>query len=243
MPSRRELLPSQPRSTGAFVRTGGEGPNSAPRRHWTYGFFAVLALIAGAMAGMSTAQAATPAETYIQQNIDRGYTILNNTGLSQDARRSQFRDFMLGLTDMRRIAQFTLGQYANSASKAELDEYATAFGEYAISVYESRLGKYKGQTLKVTGSVERAADDIVVNADVVDPAKTGAQPIKAAFRVRKTSDGRSIVTDMQVEGIWLAISQRSDFTSFLQQNGGKVPTLTAHLRQQTDKIRSGAPVN
>jgi len=185
------------------------------------------------------AAAASPAETFVQQNIDKGYAILN-ASLSDEQRRAQFRTFMLGLTDTRRIGMFTLGQYANGASKADLDKFTDAFIDYAVAVYESRLSKYKGQTLKVTGSSERAADDVVVNADVVNPNSSNGQPFKVGFRVRKTADGRPIITDMQVEGVWLALSQRSDFTGFLQQHGGSLAALTENLHMQAQQIHASA---
>jgi phospholipid transport system substrate-binding protein len=187
-----------------------------------------------------TKAAANPAEAFVQENIDRGYAILNNTGLSDEQRRTQFRDFMLSLTDSRRIGMFTLGPYANSASKEDIEAFMDAFSDYAVAIYESRLSKYKGQTLRVTGSAQRAADDVVVNTDVVDPSTPNAQPIKAAFRVRRTAEGRPIITDIQIEGVWLALSQRSDFTGFLQQHGGRVAELTSDLRRQTQMLRSTA---
>jgi len=188
-----------------------------------------------------SAPAANPAEAFVQENVDKGYAILNSTTLSDEQRRTQFRDFMLSLTDARRIGMFTLGPYANSASKEEVEAFINAFSDYAVAIYEARLGKYKGQTVRVTGSAQRAADDVVVNSEVVDPAAPPNAPrLKAAFRVRKTSDGRPIVTDMQVEGIWLALSQRSDFTGFLQQHGGRVPDLTSDLQRQTQMLRNAA---
>ena len=211
---------------------------------WAATFVAVLALLAAGFiyASSTFAAPANPAEAFVQQNTDKGYAILNNASLSAAQRSAQFRDFMLSLTDTRRIGLFTLGQYANSASKTELDAFTSAFADYAVAVYESRLGKYKGQSLKVTGSDQRAADDVVVNADVVNPAAPPNTPaIKAAFRVRKTADGKPIITDMQVEGIWLALSQRSDFTGFLQQHGGSVAALTDHLKMQAQQVRTGPP--
>ena len=190
--------------------------------------------------GLRAAPAANPAESFVQENIDKGYTILNSTTLSDEQRRAQFRDFMLSLTDARRIGMFTLGQYANGASKDDVEAFIKAFSEYAVAVYESRLSKYKGQSLKVTGSAQRAADDVVVNTDVVSPGAGNAQPLKAAFRVRKTSDGRPIVTDIQVEGVWLALSQRSDFTGFLQQHGGRLPELTTDIQRQTQLLRNAS---
>jgi phospholipid transport system substrate-binding protein len=220
---------------------------AVPRIFATFSYAVLLAALAMAMAMLSTgaltaAPAANPAETFVQANIEKGYAILNSTTLGEDQRHAQFRDFMLSLTDARRIGMFTLGQYANSASKEDLEAFIDAFSDYAVAVYESRLSKYKGQTLKVTGSVQRAADDVVVNTDVVNPGMPNAQPLKAAFRVRKTSDGRPIVTDIQVEGVWLALSQRSDFTGFLQQHGGRLPDLTADLQRQTQVLRSTGTV-
>jgi phospholipid transport system substrate-binding protein len=204
----------------------------------------LLAALVAAMALLGSTQArsapaANPAEAFVQENVEKGYSILNSTTLSDEQRRSQFRDFMLSLTDARRIGMFTLGPYANSATKEEVEAFIDAFSEYAVAIYESRLGKYKGQTVRVTGSVQRAADDVVVNSEVVDPAAPPNAPrLKAAFRVRKTSDGRPIVTDMQVEGIWLALSQRSDFTGFLQQHNGRVQDLTTDLMRQTQMLRN-----
>jgi phospholipid transport system substrate-binding protein len=211
---------------------------------WAVNAVSMLGLVAAILVAAPSAfpAAANPAETFVQQNIDKGYLILNNASLSATQRSAQFREFMLSLTDTRRIGLFTLGQYVNSASKAEIEAFNSAFADYAVAVYESRLSKYKGQTLKVTGSDQRAADDVVVNADVVNPAAPPNTPaIKAAFRVRKTADGRPIITDMQVEGIWLAISQRSDFTGFLQQHGGSVSALTDHLKTQAQQVRAGGP--
>jgi len=198
----------------------------------------VLVLSFAAFAPAAYAAAANPAEAFVQQNIDKGYVILNNASLGNPQRRSQFRDFMLSLTDTKRIGLFTLGQYANSASKGDIDAFTAAFTDYAVAVYESRLSKYKGQTLKVTGSISRAADDTVVNAEVVDPNAPKGQPIKVGFRVRKTSEGRPIVTDINVEGVWLALSQRSDFTAFLQMHGGSLTALTDNLKMQTDQLHA-----
>ena len=198
-------------------------------------------VVAAALLGAARAYAApagNPAETFVQQNVDRGYEILNSTTLTNEQRSSQFRDFMLSLTDARRIGLFTLGPYANKASKEDVEAFIVAFTDYAVAVYEARLGKYKGQTVRVTGSSQRAADDVVVNAEVIDTTTPNSQPYRAAFRVRKTSDGRPIVTDMQVEGIWLALSQRSDFTGFLAQHGERVPELTADLQRQTQMLRN-----
>jgi phospholipid transport system substrate-binding protein len=194
----------------------------------------IVALVAATALFSAPGANATPqSEAFVQDTIEKGYAILNNKSLSDADRRQQFKAFMESLTDIRRIAVFTLGRYANSATPAQIDEFVGAFSEYMVAVYETRLSKYQGQTMRVTGSDDtRGPDDSVVNAEVVNPAAPTAYRTRTAFRVRPGASGKPIITDMQVEGIWVAITQREDFTSYLQQNGGSVPALTNHLRAQ-----------
>ena len=189
----------------------------------------VLSLAFAGMALVGPAAAATPAETFVQDNIHVGLDILNNKTLSVDARRTQFANFLLGLTDMKRIADFTLGQYRRGANPADLAAFDTAFENYAVAVYQSYFAKYAGQTLKVTNSQARTADDFIVATQLIDPNdRSGQAPLEVDFRVR-TDSGKPVVTDFSVAGIWLALEERDQFTSFLGQNGGNIRTLISHL--------------
>ena len=175
------------------------------------------------------ALAANPAEHFVADNIHKGLDILNNKGLSADQRRTQFEQFLLGLTDMNRIAVFTLGNYRRNASPADQKGFNAAFQNYAVAVYQSYFAKYAGQSLKVTGSTERAPGDFIVATALIDPNdRSGQPPLEVDFRVR-TDGGKPVVVDFSVAGIWLAIEERDQFTAFLGQNGGNLRTLIAHL--------------
>ncbi|HVZ27087.1 MAG TPA: ABC transporter substrate-binding protein [Rhizomicrobium sp.] len=169
------------------------------------------------------------AENFVEENVQKGLAILNNKSLSTEQRRSQFEAFLLGLTDMKRIADFTLGQYRRGASPETIAAFEAAFQNYAVAVYQSYFAKYAGQTLKVTGSQQRAADDFIVQTALIDPRdRSGQPPLEVDFRVR-TDTGKPIVTDFSVSGIYLALEERDQFTSFLGQNGGNIQTLITHL--------------
>src|SRR5262245_27096570 len=90
--------------------------------------FATLIMIAGL--GIQQAKAASAAESFAQTNIEKGYAVLNNASLADAERARQFREFILGLTDMRRIAVFTLGPYSRDAKPADVDAFADAFRDY-----------------------------------------------------------------------------------------------------------------
>ncbi len=203
-------------------------------------FLVMTAILAtGLVVNAPTMASASPAEDFVQDNIHKGLELLNNKQLSTEQRRIQFEGFLLGLTDMKRIADFTLGQYRRSASPADLAAFEGAFQNYAVAVYQSYFTKYAGQTLKVTGSQARTADDFIVATELVDPNdKSGQPPLEVDFRVR-TDSGKPVVVDFSVAGIWLALEERDQFTAFLGQNNGNIHTLIAHLSDLAKQFRNG----
>ncbi|MGN6517154.1 MAG: MlaC/ttg2D family ABC transporter substrate-binding protein [Rhizomicrobium sp.] len=216
---------------------------SAARARFTLAarIVAIAAVMAVALP-LAAARAATPQEEFVQTNIQRGLEILNSNA-SKAQKREQFRSFLLGLTDLKRIADYTLGPAKNTTSPADLAAFEDAFREYAFAVYESEFTKYSGQTLKVTGSVERKPDDYLVTTVLVDPhAKNGQEPIQVDFRIFGTP-GHFTVGDITVLGLDLAITEQDDFTSYLAQHNNDVKSLTANLKQRAANVRAGGALN
>lgn len=200
-------------------------------------FLAVLALLFAV--GLTGAQAATPAEGFIQDNAQKGLTILKDASLSRDAKQTQFQSFLESLIDIHRIALFTLGAAAKSAPPADVDAFAEAFRGYAAAVYQEQFAHYSGQTLKVTGSVQRAPGDYIVRTVVLEPnGNQSANADEVDFRVADTG-GKLQVIDASVMGVWLSLQQRDQFTAFLAQHNNDVKALTADLQARAANIRSG----
>jgi phospholipid transport system substrate-binding protein len=192
------------------------------RNNHTAGVLMTLALYAMPLPAL----AATPAETFVAGNIQTGLAILANPALAPAARKAQFQIFLLGITDMKRIALFTLGPYAATASQADKDAFANAFQNYGVAVYQSYFARYSGQTLVVKSSVQHAPGDFIVVTNMVD--KSGQPPLEIDFRVR-TDGPKTVITDFSVAGIWLAIAEQADFTGVLAKNGGSIAGLIQHL--------------
>lgn len=183
-------------------------------------------------------QASPAAENFVQTNVQHGLQILTNTSLGKQQRQEQFRAFLLGLTDLRRIALYTLGPVRRTASPAEQDAFVDAFRNYAFAVYETEFVKYSGQTLRVTGSVPHGPGDELVRTVLVDPhARPGQDPIEVDFRVY-SSGGHYSVVDIVVAGLDLAITEQDDFGAFLAQHNNDIRALTANLKQRAERVRS-----
>lgn len=200
---------------------------------------AVVLVCAFAMTGLAPGANASPAaEAFVQRNVDRGLQLLNNPSLSKEQRQAEFRNFLLTLTDLRRIALYTLGPARRSTTPAEQDAFIDAFREYAFAVYGAEFSKYSGQSLRVTGSIERAPGDELVRTKLVDPrAAQGQEPIEVDFRVYG-SGGKLSVVDIVVAGLDLAITEQDDFSSFLAQHNNDVRALIANLKQRAERVRT-----
>lgn len=172
------------------------------------------------------AMAANPAEAFIGGNIQAGFDILNDQGISAAQRRERFAAFLLGLTDVKRVALFLLGRYAATVPQGDLDAYVAAYQDYVLAVYQSYFARYAGQSLHVISSRERAPGDFVVITNLVG---AGTAPMEVDFRVR-TDGAKPVLVDLGIAGVWLALAQRDEFLAVMAQNNGDIKVLTAHLR-------------
>jgi phospholipid transport system substrate-binding protein len=180
---------------------------------------------------VSRARAADEAEAFVRSTIDKSYAILNRDASN---RQAEFRALLLSIVDTRRIALFTLGPYARGQSQPDLDAFVAAFTDYLAAVYERGLDVYRGKTLEVIGSTERAPGDLIVNV-VVDGQEASKTHID--FRVRRQPGGANVVTDLRVEGIWLALSEREEFIAYLQQHQGSIAELSSELQRKAVQMR------
>jgi phospholipid transport system substrate-binding protein len=204
-------------------------PSAALSLSLALGFAAPAALLSAAPPAIAQAPRDAAAEAFVQAQTGQALTILNSSQ-PLDAKKLAFRSFVDQVADVPKITGFVLGKYNRTVTPAQRQAFAEVFRLYANNVYESRLGKYKGEALKVTSSTVRAPGDVVVASQVAGGQLK--QPSVVNWRVLKSADGRWRVVDVQVEGVWLAIVQQQDFVSTIDNAGGNVDTLISQLKER-----------
>lgn len=193
----------------------------------------IAALAFAAFAGAAHADDAV--EAYVQSILDEAAPALESES------RAEMLDGIAALVDkhvdMRRVARFTLGQYARQMSDEQKAVYYPLFEDYATLVYQKTLSEYSGQKLEVTGSVVRSERDIIVNSRIAD-AQPGDQfaDVTVHWRVYRNRDGALGVVDAGANNVWLAIEQRSQFTSVIANNGGGTKGIDALIAQLRDQV-------
>lgn len=169
------------------------------------------------------------AESFIQGLADQAVEILDNEAVPLETRKQEFSGLVLDNTDVPAIGYFTLGRYRRTASSEQLDDFLDLFQQYTVNFYESRLGFYDGQRLEVTGSIKRGDNDVIVTS-ILRLGKA-RQPAPVNWRLRK-ENGDYVIRDMELFGVWLAVEQRSQFTSVISNNGGRVAALLDRLKNR-----------
>ena len=73
-------------------------------------------------------------------------------------------------------------------------------------------------------------DGIIVSTDVFSPGSTS--PLRIDWRL-VTDNGVYKISDVIVEGVSMSVTQRSEFASVIQRNGGQLRGVIGLMREKT----------
>ena len=192
-------------------------------------------LFSGLFVLIATASLAAPppvnpadAVAFMNQLWDRAVILLSN---KTDAaiRMARFRELFRADFDCPGIAQFVLGRYWRNASSEEQQEFVKLFEDYIVFVYTARLSNFGGETMKVRGS-RSVGDGVIVSTDMISSGRT--TPLRIDWRL-VSDKGSYKVSDVIVESVSMAVTQRSEFASVVQRSGGQIRGLLALMREKT----------
>jgi len=187
-----------------------------------------LVLILTALAPTARVAAAADPAAMITNLGNRALEVLGKNATPAQ-RVARFHELFREDFDVPGIARFVLGRYWKTASPEQQEEFVKLFEDYIALVYSGQLAAYSGETLKVIGS-RPEPEGTVVASEIIRP--TGAPPVKVDWHLTDRT-GTYKISDVAVDGISMAVTQRSEFASVIQRNGGQVQGLITMLREKT----------
>jgi phospholipid transport system substrate-binding protein len=140
-------------------------------------------------------------------------------------REAGIRNVLIQAFDLNYMGQQALGKYWSSTSPEQQQRYLKAAVDAEAHAYAERFGQYGGQTLTLGKVTARPNGVSVVDSRL---NQSNGQPIKIEWEVRDVG-GAPRITDVKIEGVSMVITRRTDFTSYIQNNGGKVEALIQEL--------------
>jgi phospholipid transport system substrate-binding protein len=180
-----------------------------------------VALFAAVLAASPLPAAAqiTPdgAKQFIQSMGDQAIEVLSQKDATLQQREDKFRGILSDGFAIPQIGQFVAGNYWKQASPEQQKEYLSIFSEWIVKTYAIRFGGYSGEKFSVADTKVNEQDkDVFVGTRIDRPA--GKQPILASWRVREIA-GKPKIVDIQVDGVSMLVTHRSEFNSVGAQGG------------------------
>jgi phospholipid transport system substrate-binding protein len=200
--------------------------------------FAFLAVLVATVAVALPASAvpSDPASQFISNLGNQAIGILSNKSLSTTDRSQQFENIFVTNFDVPAIGKFVLGRYARTATPDQMSTYQGLFKDYVVGTYATRLSSYTGQTLDVVGATPIDNGRTSVKSQINQPG-SGQPPIQVDWILTGQGSDYRIV-DVVIGGVSMALSQRSEFGSVIQNGGGTIDALIQKLRDQLASIQA-----
>ena len=168
--------------------------------------------------------------SYVMEMTTNAINTLTNKSISQNEKESQFGKLFDKNFDIPSISRFVLGKYWKQASLDQKKNFIKAFRNYVVKTYSSRFNEYSGEKLKLVNYENEKNPKIFLVHTILE--RQDAPVIKVDWRIGKKKD-RFVILDIIIEGISLAITQRSEFVSVIDQNEGSIDQLISLLKERT----------
>jgi phospholipid transport system substrate-binding protein len=182
-------------------------------------FLAVLLIAAAVVVARPAAAAgdADPAASAFMQRLGNdAIDDLTDPAVPAPERQARFRRLLNDHFDMAAISKFVLGRYWRTADETQRGEFQKLFEDFIVVSYSVRFSEYRGEAFKVAGSNVESGGTVLVHSKIDMPT---SEDIRVDWRLRGR-DGEFVIVDIIVEGVSMAVTQRSEFASVIQNRGG-----------------------
>ena len=170
----------------------------------------------------------TGAGTFVKALANDAITNLTGNALTDLQRQEKLRGILKSYFDVKSIGKWVLGRHWRKASAAERSEYLGLFEDLIVKTYAVRFKSYSNEKIKLTGTASRGQTAIVKS--VIE--RGSQQPVRVDWRVTYP-DGQYKIFDVVIEGVSMIQTQRSEFSSVIRRNGGRVSGLIATLKNRS----------
>ncbi len=160
-------------------------------------------------------------------NLGNQLTAIVNGPGSYEEKKRRLEPLIEQAVDVDTIAQFCLGLYWRRANPQQQQEFVRLFHTVLMNNIGGKLGQFQGVTFRPTTTNQREGDSIV--GTVIQ--RPNQQPNNVQWVV-STASGRPKIVDVQAEGVSLRLTQRNDYSAYINGHGGSVDTLLEAMRRQ-----------
>jgi len=131
--------------------------------------------------------------------------------------------------DISGIGMYALGKHKKTMSDDQKTKYKKLFRSYFLKSFSSRLVDYTDPKINVV-SQKKINDKYTIVNSILE-ATSKRPKVKIDWRIYTKNPDKPLIRDLIVEGLSLARTQKEEFNSVIQNNGGDVNALFKTLEE------------
>ena len=167
---------------------------------------------------------------YIISTTEKAINALTDNSITQNEKEKRFGKLFDENFDVPSISRFVLGKYWKSATTNQKKVFFVTFRNYMVKTYSSKFNEYSGEKLSLLNYENEPNLKLFVVHTALN--RQNDPPIKVDWRVGLKKD-RYVILDIIIEGISLAVTQRSEFVSVIDHNDGNLDNLIKLLKEKS----------
>jgi phospholipid transport system substrate-binding protein len=185
-----------------------------------------LAALFGMLAAPALAAVAPGQAVSLVTSTGNQLVALINGGADTATRRQALQAIVDSNVDVDGVAKFCLGRFWRAATPQQQQDYLAVFHATLMRNLTANLGDYQGVTFSVGQVMPR--DDGSVSVETV-LTRPNNQPNNVDWVVSDKT-GAPKITDLVVEGTSMRLTTRSEYSSYMLNNGNDLDALIAALK-------------
>ena len=131
--------------------------------------------------------------------------------------------------DIDGVGLYTLGKYRKTLNDNQKKQYKELFRNYFLKSFSGRLVGYSDAKIAVLSEEIKNEKYTIVYTKLIG---TSDRPeVKIDWRVYTKDPENPLIRDLIIEGLSLARTQKEEFNSIIQNNGGNIEALFENLNK------------
>ena len=161
-------------------------------------------------------------DIFVQSTVNRASAILSKN-ITKEQKINQLKSIAKETVDIRGVGFYSLGSARKSLNDDQKNQYSKLFEDYFLKSFASRLAEYTNPEIEVKNKKVLNENYTIVNSLLI--GTTERPEVKIDWRIYTKNSDDPLIRDLIIEGLSLARTQKEEFSSILNSNGGDINAL------------------
>ena len=167
-------------------------------------------------------------DVFVQSTVNRASQILSKN-ITKEEKINELKVIAKETVDIKGVGFYSLGSVRKTLDESQKKEFFSLFENYFLKSFSSRLSEYTNPEIDVRGKEVLNQNYTIVNSILL--ATENRPEVKIDWRIYTKDPDNPLIRDLIIEGLSLARTQKEEFSSILNSNGGDITFLFKTLKE------------